>query len=188
MRKTKFTRLLAACALLLVLGAGQAFADGFTLTSPDMREGGILSMKQVLNGFGCTGENISPALAWKNAPRDAESFAITVYDPDAPTGSGWWHWVVYNIPANVHTLKAGAGNNKKLLPDGAVQGRTDFGSAGYGGACPPEGHGDHRYIFTVHALDVELLDLAPESSAAMVGFFLNAHTLDKAVLTTTFGR
>lgn len=134
------------------------------------------------------GNNVSPALSWNNPPQGTQSFALNVYDPDAPTGSGWWHWVVFNIPASATGLDEGAGTDEAKLPTGAMQSRTDFGKPGYGGACPPKGHGDHRYIFTVYALDIPTLDLSADSSPAMVGFFLNAHTIDKASLTTTYGR
>ncbi len=121
----------------------------FTLTSPDVHAGQTIPMKHVFKGMSCTGENISPALSWSNAPKGTKSFAITVYDPDAPTGSGWWHWVVYNIPANVTSLPAGAGDpNSGLMLKGAVQGNTDFGTAGYGGPCPPKGDKPHHYHFT----------------------------------------
>ncbi|TVM16437.1 kinase inhibitor [Oceanidesulfovibrio indonesiensis] len=163
-----------------------AWAGNFTLTSPDITDGGTLSHAQVLNDFGCEGGNTSPALSWSNPPEGTRSYALTVYDPDAPTGSGWWHWVVFNIPASVQSLPAGAGSGKGV-PAGAMQSRTDFGKPGYGGACPPPGP-SHRYIFTVHALDVEQLDLSPDSSAAMVGFMLNGHTLGKASITATYGR
>ncbi|WP_147821429.1 kinase inhibitor [Salidesulfovibrio onnuriiensis] len=188
MRKQSFIPLMAIMAVILASFFSQALAAGFTLASPDIAEGRKLDMQHVLNGFGCAGKNISPALTWKNAPEGTKSFAVTVYDPDAPTGSGWWHWVVFNIPSSVGKLPAGAGNDPELLPTGAIQGRTDFGAPGYGGACPPQGHGDHRYVFTVYALDVPSLDIPADSSGAMVGFFLNAHALEKASITATFGR
>ncbi len=166
--------------------AGSAWAEDFNVASRNMAEGQPLAEAQVLNGFGCTGGNLSPELHWSGAPSGAKSFALTAYDPDAPTGSGWWHWVVFNIPATVTALPAGAGNETGL-PAGAVQSRTDFGAPGYGGACPPPG-APHRYIFTVHALDVERLDLAPDSSAALVGFMLGQHTLAKTSLTAVYGR
>ncbi len=176
-----------ACTILL-LSAGTGRAADFTLTSPTVQNRGTLPESHILNGFGCAGGNLSPALHWTDPPAGTKGFALTVYDPDAPTGSGWWHWVVFNIPAAVNRLPEGAGSKGGHLPDGAVQSRTDFGAPGYGGACPPEGHGNHRYIFTVHALDVEKLDLPPESSAAMVGFMVNAHTLGKASFTAVYGR
>ncbi len=144
-------------------------AAEFRVESPQLSPGGKMKAEQVLNGFGCSGENISPELQWSNAPAGTKSFAVTVYDPDAPTGSGWWHWIVFNIPASVSRLTAGAGKNGPL-PDGAVQGRTDFGTPGYGGACPPEGHGPHDYHFRVWALDVARLPLDEQASGAMVGF------------------
>lgn len=161
-------------------------ADGLMLHSTDMSVGSTLAPAQILNGFGCTGGNLSPELHWTGSPAGTKSFAITVYDPDAPTGSGWWHWVVFNIPPSVTALPTDAGSGGGL-PDGAVQSRTDFGTPGYGGACPPPGK-PHRYIFTVHALDVDRLDLSPDSSAAMVGFMLGQHTLDTASLTAIYGR
>jgi hypothetical protein len=181
-------RLVFFVFLALVLAAPALAAD-FTLTSPDIAQDKTLDMKQILNGFGCTGGNESPALAWANPPAGTKSFALTVYDPDAPTGSGWWHWVVFDIPAAARALPAGAGGADGTgLPAGAVQSRTDFGAPGYGGACPPRGHGQHRYIFTLFALDVERLGLAPDSSAALVGFNLGAHTLAKASITARYGR
>lgn len=184
---TALSAVLAMGLVLSFLGAAGAAAD-FTLVSPTVQNGGTLAEQHLLNGFGCSGGNVSPALAWSNAPAGTKGFALTVYDPDAPTGSGWWHWVVFNIPSTVTGLSEGAGSAGGLLPTGAVQGRTDFGAPGYGGACPPQGHGNHRYVFTVYALDVEHLDVAPDSGGAMVGFFLNAHTLGKATLTATYGR
>src|SRR5215831_6685875 len=130
----------------------------FTLTSTDLTNGGTIANAQVFNEFGCKGSNVSPALAWSGAPSDTKSFALLVHDPDAPTGSGWWHWVVYNIPAGTSSLPSGAGDpTKELLPQGTTQGATDFGQPGYGGPCPPQGDKAHRYIFTIHALDVEHL-------------------------------
>ncbi len=148
-----------------------------------------IAMAQVFNGMGCTGENQSPALQWKGAPAGTKSFAVTMYDPDAPTGSGWWHWVVYNLPADVTSLPAGAGDPaKNLLPAGATQGNTDFGAAGYGGPCPPQGDKPHRYVITVYALKTEKLDLPANATAAYVGFNLHANTLAKTTLTARFGR
>jgi Raf kinase inhibitor-like YbhB/YbcL family protein len=148
-----------------------------------------LTESQVFSGFGCTGKNISPSLNWINAPKDTKSFALTVYDPDAPTGSGWWHWVVFNIPSDIGELKADAGNPQKgLTPKGSIQSITDFGSLGFGGACPPKGDKPHRYVFTVYALDVAKLDLDEKAPPAMVGFFLNQHVIAKASLIAYYGR
>lgn len=166
-----------------------AFAGGFTLESPDLNAKQPIAEKYVLNGFGCEGGNVSPALTWKNAPKDTKSFAVTAYDPDAPTGSGWWHWVVFNLPADAASLPQGAGNpGPGKLPKGAVQGRTDFGKPGWGGPCPPKGDKPHRFVFTVFALKTDKLDLDENASAAMVGFMLNANSLGKAMFTAKYGR
>lgn len=174
-------------AALAVFVAGNAQA--LELRSPAFEEGGRLPDTHVFNGFGCSGGNVSPALEWSDPPAGTKSFAVTVYDPDAPTGSGWWHWTVFNIPADVRSLPAGAGDpSGAKLPPGAGQGRTDFGMAGYGGACPPPGDPPHRYIFTVWALDADRLPLDSQASGAMVGFNLNQHALSKDSLTTRYGR
>lgn len=162
-------------------------AEEFTVTSPDYVEGEAIDLKHVFNGFGCIGENVSPEIAWSGAPEETKSFAVTVYDPDAPTGSGWWHWVVFNIPASMDELAQGA-SNSDLLPATAVESRTDYGTTGYGGPCPPEGDDPHKYIITVHALDVEALDLAVDTPAAQVGYYLNAHGIGKATIQATYGR
>jgi Raf kinase inhibitor-like YbhB/YbcL family protein len=160
--------------------------SSFRLWSPDIK-GPTLGMKQVFNGMGCTGQNISPALHWSGAPSDTKSFAVTVYDPDAPTGSGWWHWTVYNIPAVVMSLPTGAGSGTGL-PVGAVQGTTDFGKPGFGGACPPKGDKPHRYYFTVYALNVPSIDVPATASAANVGFNVHAHKIGQASFVARYGR
>jgi Raf kinase inhibitor-like YbhB/YbcL family protein len=160
----------------------------FTLTSPDITNGKTIATAQVFNSFGCTGGNVSPALAWSNVPAGTKSFALLAYDPDAPTGSGWWHWVVYNIPADATSLPAGAGDPRKnLMPPGVVQGRTDYGSTGYGGPCPPPGE-PHRYYFRLFALKVPKLDLPADATAAFVGFNVNASSLGMAELLGLYGR
>lgn len=156
-----------------------------TLTSHDLKDGDKMPQRQVFNGMGYSGENLSPHLAWDGAPEGTKSFAITVYDPDAPTGSGWWHWGVANIPADVRELATGVGSGQGSLPAGAVQTRTDFGKAGYGGAAPPQGE-SHRYQFTVHALDLEQIEVDENTSGAMLGFYIHHHSLGKASLTVTF--
>ncbi|MEF9898156.1 MAG: kinase inhibitor [Pseudomonas sp.] len=176
---------------LIVLSLPLAFAANaaeFTLTSSDITEGKPLTVHQVFQGFGCEGGNISPQLSWSGAPNGTKSFAITVYDPDAPSGSGWWHWTVVNMPPSTMALKAGVGSPAGKLPAGAIQGRTDFGQPGFGGACPPVGDKPHHYQFTVWALKVDKLPLDEQSSGAMVGFMLNANVLAKAKLTATYGR
>ncbi|MBH2869688.1 kinase inhibitor [Serratia marcescens] len=157
----------------------------FRLYSNDLQDGGKLPQAQVFNDMGYHGDNLSPHLAWDGVPAGTKSFVIAVYDPDAPTGSGWWHWIVANIPADVRELPQGAGSGKAPLPAGALQTRTDFGSAGYGGAAPPEGE-SHRYQFTVHALDVERIEVDEGSSGALVGFNVHFHSLGSATLTVTF--
>ena len=164
----------------------------FTLTSNSFKDGDYIGKDHILSqnfGFGCAGGNQSPHLKWQGAPAGTKSFAINCLDPDAPTGSGFWHWVVVNIPANVTELKLDAGNpNSGLLPKGALQTRTDFGKPGYGGPCPPEGHGPHRYQFTVFAVKEESLPVNADTSAAIVGFQLHFNTLEKATLTGKFQR
>lgn len=174
-------------ALLAIFLSTNAAAEGLVLTSSDLK--GQLAHEQVFSGFGCKGGNLSPQLQWMHPPAGTRSFAVTAYDPDAPTGSGWWHWVVFNLPSDLHELKKGAGSaDSKLLPEGSVQGRTDFGQAAYGGACPPVGDRPHRYIFTIYALDVERLDLGPDVSPALVGYQLNQHALSRASLIAYYGR
>ena len=173
----------------LVLAAASAHAAGFTLSSPTVKPGSTLTSAQVFKGFGCEGQNTSPALKWSGEPAGTKSFAVTVYDPDAPTGSGWWHWVVYNIPASVHELSEGAGAaDSKSLPAGAVQGRTDFGSAAFGGACPPPGDKPHRYMFTVYALKTDKIEAPADASAALIGFMIHANQLGKASFHAKYGR
>ena len=166
--------------------AAPAFAAGLTVTSPDIKDGGTIAMAQVFTG--CKGENRSPALSWSGEPAGTQSFAITMYDPDAPTGSGWWHWTVFNIPANVHTLPENAGaEHSTLLPAGAGQGMTDFGFSHYGGPCPPPG-APHHYVVTVYALKVAKLPLDAAASGATVGFNLHFNTLAEGKVTGIFGR
>ena len=167
----------------------QTTSAGFTLTSSDIAEGKPIAEMYTFNGFGCAGGNISPALSWSGAPPGAKSFALTCYDPDAPTGSGFWHWLAFDIPPNVTRLARGAGDPKSpAAPKGAVQSRTDFGMTGYGGPCPPKGDKPHRYHFTIFAVDVAKLDADAQSSGAVVGFNLHFHTLAKATLTGLYGR
>jgi len=184
MLRTQILLILVFCFV-----SAAACAGDFTLTSPTIGHGATLTEEQVYIGFGCSGKNRSPALKWTDVPKGTKSFAITVYDPDAPTGSGWWHWVVYNIPANVTGIAAGAGDpTGTLLPPGALQGRTDYGIHAFGGACPPQGDKPHRYIFTVHALRIEKIDVPNNASAALIGFMTNANSLGKASFTAKYSR
>lgn len=178
------TPLILSLALL-----AQTASAAFTVSSEALNDGAPLKDAQAFNGFGCKGQNISPDLKWSGAPEGTKSFAITAYDPDAPTGSGWWHWTLINLPSQLTEIKAGAGTpGSKLLPKGAVQTRTDFGKPGYGGPCPPEGDKPHRYVFRIVALKTEKLPLDRNASGAMVGFYLNQNKLDEAVITGTYGR
>jgi Raf kinase inhibitor-like YbhB/YbcL family protein len=164
----------------------------FKVTSNSFRDGDYLGADHILSadfGFGCSGGNRSPQLAWSGAPAATKSFAVTCFDPDAPTGSGFWHWLVVNIPANVGELPLDAGNPKStLLPKGALQTRTDFGAPGYGGPCPPAGDHPHRYLFTVFAVGAEALPVQADTSAAVVGFQLNFNTLAKAAIMGLYKR
>lgn len=193
--------------LLLALGLGAALLARaqpapFQLSSPDLAMG-TFDQRFVLQGFGCTGANVSPALEWRNLPRGTRSLALMLHDPDAPTGSGFWHWAVYNIPASATGLPQGAGNAAATLPAPAARGMNDFhdtgvtrGNGNYGGPCPPVADRPHRYVFTLYALDVEDLHQAagiPRSAtAALHAFALNkalgAHLLEKVSLTATYGR
>lgn len=172
-------RLFAAFAFAAV--AFSAHATDFQLKVAG--EHGRLSPSSSLNGFGCSGENRSPALQWQGIPAGTRSLAVTVYDPDAPTGSGWWHWVVINLPAMQTALPAGG-----ELPPGALGMRNDYGQHAWGGPCPPKGDQPHHYVFTVYALDVPVLDVPADASAALVGFAIHGHTLGKAQATLTYGR
>jgi len=167
-------------------GARREPAASFRLASADLTPGGRLPEAQVLDGFGRHGGNRSPHLRWENAPAGTRSFVVTLFDPDAPTGSGWWHWVVIDLPAATRELAAGASRQAGALPVGSREMRTDFGAPGYGGAAPPAGE-THRYVFTVHALDVPRLDVPDDASAALVGFLVHQHALGSATLTVSYG-
>ena len=158
----------------------------FQFQSFSFKEGGTISNSQVFKGFGCSGENKSPQLIWKNAPLETKSFAITAYDPDAPTGSGWWHWSVVNIPANYSQLPVNFGaQNKPELQGGILQIKNDYGTYAFGGPCPPQGDKAHRYVFTIYALKVHKLELPKDPSPALVGFTINQNMIAK---TQTIGK
>jgi Raf kinase inhibitor-like YbhB/YbcL family protein len=181
----------ATAFFLSAVGAQTAAAQSMSLKSGEVSDGGTIKDEQVANVFGCKGGNISPSLSWSGAPSGTKSFAINVYDPDAPTGSGFWHWVVFNIPASTTSIPKNAGDVKaKLMPEGVIQSRTDYGIDGWGGPCPPQGDKPHHYIFTVYAVDEDKLQFAKDDnvSAAVVGFELHFHSLGKASVTATYGR
>jgi len=170
-----------------VLALSFVFASSvsaFELSSNDIQEGHPMAKTFEYSGWGCDGDNHSPQLQWKNAPDGTKSFAVTVYDPDAPTESGFWHWVALNIPASVNELPRDADITKL----GGMETRIDYGSVGFGGACPPKGDGMHRYQFTVWALPTSKLDIEQNTPSAVVGFTLNSMALDKVTLTTTYTR
>ena len=181
----KFTLKNILALSCIVLFNNTLFAKGLILKSTDMI--GQISINQVFNGFGCHGKNISPQLQWSNAPKGTKSFAITIYDPDAPTGSGWWHWVVFDIPKNTNHITTNASGLDKL-PKGSIQSKTDFGKNVFGGACPPKGSMAHTYITTVYALDTKKLGLDKNASPALVGFMLNSHTIEKSSIVTYYKR
>jgi len=163
---------------------------GLELRSDSFNDGDYLGADHVSwekHGFGCAGGNISPALAWSGAPAETKSFAVTCFDPDAPTGCGFWHWIVVNIPTDVSELPAGAGSGAGL-PSNALQVRTDYGTHAYGGPCPPQGDHPHRYLFTVYAVSLDTLPVDADTSAAVVGFNLNFNTLEKATLMALYKR
>ncbi|MDA0107261.1 YbhB/YbcL family Raf kinase inhibitor-like protein [Vibrio sp. La 4.2.2] len=165
---------------LLAMGSAHAFE----LKSNDIQEGHPMAKTFEYNSWGCDGGNQSPQLTWSDVPEGTKSFAITAYDPDAPTGSGFWHWIAFNIPASVTELPRGV-DIKKL---GGQESRIDYGSVGFGGACPPKADGMHRYQFTVWALPTEKLDLDQDTPSAVIGFTLNNMAIGKAKLTATYTR
>lgn len=171
--------------LLALTVAANAHAQDFRLSSDSIAEGSQMTAAQVFDGFGCKGGDQSPQLSWSGAPEGTKSFAITAYDPDAPTGSGWWHWSVVNIPASTRAIAAGASG--KDMPAGSVELRNDYGTAGFGGACPPPGE-VHRYVFTVYALSVQRLDLPASASNALAGFMIRANSIGSARITATYHR
>jgi Raf kinase inhibitor-like YbhB/YbcL family protein len=176
-------------AMVLASLATTSYAGGFKLSSSQIKANSMIPSSFEFNGFGCSGDNKSPALKWSGAPKGTKSFALTVYDPDAPTGSGWWHWVVINIPANVNALPSNAGAvNSTTLPAGAVQVHTDYGVAGWGGPCPPKGDKPHHYVFTVYALKTDKLEIPANATAALAGFMIHGNMLAKASFTAKYGR
>ncbi|MCL4118618.1 UNVERIFIED_CONTAM: hypothetical protein GTU68_013547 [Idotea baltica] len=182
MQKTIFTTL-----IILLFSVNLASQDTFTLKSKTL--GGNSTNLEEFNGFGCTGQNVSPELNWINAPEGTKSFAITMYDSDAPTGSGWWHWVVFDIPNNIKSVCENAGNIEEgLMPQNVIQSVTNYGVAGYGGPCPPENHGIHTYEISVHALKVDKLGLDENTNPAIVGYYIWNNTIAKASIITHYER
>ena len=161
----------------------------FTVTSPEFKDQDPLQLVNEFNGFDGAGQNHSPALQWQGAPENTKSFALTLYDPDAPTGSGFWHWILFDIDSSVSQLAAGVGSDEATdLGARGTQATNDYGLTGYGGPCPPMGFPAHRYIFTVHALSVRKLELPANPTNAVVRFVINQNTLAAATLTGLYKR
>jgi len=183
-------------AVLVLIAASATAAEpgtsknGFVLFSSDARLRTGMPDVYVANAFGCAGGNTSPPLAWRNAPAGTKSFVVTLFDRDErSTPSGWWHWVVYDLPADTDRLPAGAGSDhSSALPAGALQGRTDLGTAAYHGPCPAKGDPPHRYLFTVYALSVAKLPVDAGASGAMVTSTVQDALLGKATLVAHYGR
>ena len=177
---------LSFAAVVVASMLSASHAAKFTLSSLTVADGHTLPEIHVYNDYGCTGANRSPELSWSGAPAGTKSFAVTVHDPDAPHDGGWWHWIVFDIPANVSRLPEGAGNGAGL-PAGAVESLTDSGEPGYGGACPPPGK-PHRYVFAVTALKVAKLGLNADAAPAAVDAAIAHNSLGKATITALYGR
>jgi Raf kinase inhibitor-like YbhB/YbcL family protein len=159
----------------------------FQVTSDDVQDGQELQQPQLSGIFGAGGEDVSPQLSWEGFPDDTKSFAVTVYDPDAPTAAGFWHWAIVDIPADVTELPRGAGDEAGSgLPEGAFQLRNDGGMARFIGAAPPEGHGRHQYYFVVHAVDVDSLGIDQDATPAFLGFNLFSHTLGRGTIVSWY--
>lgn len=175
------------CAVLLFAPVpASAGTSGFAVELAGMRDGDTAPERMVYNGFGCTGGNRSPALRWHDAPSGTQSYAVTIHDPDAPTGSGWWHWLLFNLPATTTQLPEGYSGSTPADP--AIESITDFGKPGYGGPCPPPGDRAHRYVITVYALKTAGLPLDAKAMPAMVGFMLGQNSLAKATVTLRYAR
>lgn len=188
---TRFIQLssIAPVALITPLLFVSSLASAeMTISSDDIRAGELMPKAQEFQGFGCDGDNRSPQLSWQGAPAGTQAYALLAYDPDAPTGSGWWHWQLINIPADTTTLAEGVGQAGGAdLPPGSMQIRNDYGAHAFGGACPPAGDKAHRYQFTVFALKHKL-ELPADASAALTGYMVRANALDSVTLEALYQR
>ncbi len=173
--------------LICLLAASSVFAADLKVTSKSFKDNDVIQNKYVFNGFGCSGENKSPQLKWSKGPAGTKYYAVTIYDPDAPTGSGWWHWTVLNIPASVTELAEGVSGDAKKLPKDVIEARTDFAKPGYGGPCPPPKSAPHHYIVTVYALK-DKIPLDQEAPGAMVGFYINSLKIAEGKITGLYSR
>lgn len=163
--------------------------NNFRLWSSEFSDNGVLTKDHEFNSFGGNGKNLSPEIEWNNPPVDTKSFALTVYDPDAPTGSGFWHWVLLNISSDVRKLEQNAGDlANKLAPSGALQILNDYGFQGFGGACPPIGDKPHQYEFSLHALNIEKLDVDEKCTNAVARFLINQHSIEKVKIVAHYQR
>lgn len=176
--------------IILVAALVQLASVSFSLTSSAFANNTTIPHLYSYTGYGCTGHNVSPPLAWTAGPKNTKSYALTVFDPDARAGVGWWHWVAFDIPATVTRLPAGAGaGSDDLIPKGSIQGRNDFQIVGWGGPCPPPGSAPHHYVFTLYALDVDqLYGVSPLTSGPTLLKAMQGHVLAKATLIGRFGR
>ncbi|TWX66659.1 YbhB/YbcL family Raf kinase inhibitor-like protein [Colwellia sp. C1TZA3] len=165
-----------------------AFSAPLTLSSQDIAQGEFMSKTHEFRGYSCSGGDLSPHLKWSDAPKGTKSFAITAYDPDTASGSGWWHWQVINIPVTVLEIPTGVANKKNSIPKGSTQIENDFSIAGFSGACPPKGDGLHHYRFTIHALSVDKIDLPENTSGALAGYMINLHTIESSTIEALYQR
>lgn len=176
-------RILPTLAATAILACSTATAADFSAQSADLKPGATIAPAQVYRGYGCQGNNTAPQIAWRNAPAGTRSFALTLFDPDANAGKGWWHWLVVDIPASAKSLSAGG-----KLPQGAFSLHNDFGEAGYGGPCPPPGDKPHHYVLTVYALDTDHLPLTATSKPDTARATIEKHALAQASITARYGR
>jgi Raf kinase inhibitor-like YbhB/YbcL family protein len=183
----RFCTIALVCCFLFLISA-DADSGTFRLESSEWHDGGTVPVRNLFNGSGCNGGNISPAFHWSGAPKGTRSFAMTIYDPDAPAPGGWWHWVVFNIPSAISNIPAGAGDKGSgKLPSGSSQCKNDYGDPGYGGPCPPPGT-THRYVVKIYALDVERIPGNPETAPGRAAKLVQEHSIASAQLTVSFGR